>query len=112
MTQTSVTSYLATAMHPYLLRSADAAEEDEVGEEEAERQVEVDGGARALDGATEAKGQDADEQTHQRHGQTDPRDQLQLKGVLGRRGKQTTKDKKRNVGQKKIKKNGNFERQK
>ena len=45
----------------------------------------MDGGTRALDGATQAKGQDADKQTRQRHGQADPCEELQLKGVLGRR---------------------------
>ena len=41
----------------------DACEEDEVGQEEADAEVEVDGVAGALDGAAEHEGEDAQEQT-------------------------------------------------
>ena len=71
----------------------------------------MDGGTRALDGATQAKGQDADKQTRQRHGQADPREELQLEGVLGRRNtlmlelmgeRDRKKKKKQNTGMEKV----------
>lgn len=53
--------------HTHLVVSAgDAAEEDEVGDEEARAQVEVDAVTCSLYGAAEAEGQDAQKQTDQR----------------------------------------------
>lgn len=47
----------------YLVRRlADTDKEDEVCDEEADAEVEVDGGARALDGADKPEGQYADEE--------------------------------------------------
>lgn len=64
------------------LCARDACEEDEDGNEEADAEVQVDAGPRALDGADQWERQDADEQANQWEGQTDPGDQLQLKLVL------------------------------
>lgn len=61
----------------------DAGQEEEVGHEEADAEVEVDGGASPLDGAAELEGEDAEEEAHQGDAQADLGDQLQAKGVLG-----------------------------
>lgn len=65
-----------------IVRSSNAGQEDEVGDEEADAEVQVDGGAGALDGADEAKGQHADEEADQRQEEAHPRDQLQFKHIL------------------------------
>lgn len=46
------------------LRTWDACKEDEGGDEEADAEVQVDGGSRAFDGADQREGQDADEQAN------------------------------------------------
>lgn len=71
-------------MLPYLrLGLGDAGQKEEVGHEEADAEVEVDGGASPLDGAAELEGEDAEEEAQQGDGQADLGDQLQAKGVLG-----------------------------
>ena len=67
-----------------VLRAGDAGEEDKVGDEEADAEVEVDGVAGALDGAEQGEGEDAEEQAHQRQGQAHPGDHPQLELVLVR----------------------------
>lgn len=62
----------------------DADQEDEVGDEEAYAEVQVDGGARPLDGAAELEGQDAQGQAEQRHAQPDFGDQQERHAVLRR----------------------------
>ena len=47
-----------------VLRTWDACKEDEGGDEEADAEVQVDGGSRAFDGADQREGQDADEQAN------------------------------------------------
>lgn len=54
--------YTGSALTYLVLRFADADEEDEVGDEEADTEVQVDGGAGALDGADKPEGQYADEE--------------------------------------------------
>lgn len=61
----------------------DAGQEEEVSHEEADAEVEVDGGASPLDGATELEGEDAEDEAQQGDGQANLGDQLQAKGVLG-----------------------------
>ena len=50
----------------------DAHEEDQLGDEEVEAEVLVDGVAVALQAAEEAEGEEADGQAHQRHGDAHP----------------------------------------
>lgn len=64
----------------------DAGQEEEVGHEEADAEVEVNGGASPLDGAAELEGEDAEDEAQQGDGQADLGDQLQAKGVLGEEG--------------------------
>lgn len=61
---------------------ADAYEEDEVGDEEADTEVQVNGGASVLDGTDKPEGQYADEEAYQRQRESDPCDELKLKHVL------------------------------
>lgn len=61
----------------------DAGQEKEVSHEEADAEVEVDGGASPLDGAAELEGEDAEDEAQQGDGQADLGDQQQAKGVLG-----------------------------
>lgn len=61
----------------------DAGQEEEVSHEEADAEVEVDGGASPLDGAAELEGEDAEEEAQQGDAQADLSDQQQAKGVLG-----------------------------
>ena len=61
----------------------DAREEDQVGQEEADAEVQVDGGARALDGAAEREGEDAQRQAQQGDHQAQLGQQHEAEGVLG-----------------------------
>lgn len=74
-------SVCARAYHRWGLR--DASEKEEVSDEEADAQVQVDGGAGSLYGAAELKGQDAEYEAQQRDGQPDPGGHQEPKGVLG-----------------------------
>lgn len=56
----------------------DADQEDEVGHEEADAEVQVDGGASPLNGSAELKGQDAQDQTHQGNNEADLRHHFQF----------------------------------
>lgn len=47
-----------------VLGTRDACEEDKEGDEEADAEVQVDGGSGALDGADQRERQDADEQAN------------------------------------------------
>lgn len=47
-----------------VVRLADAYEEDEVGDEEADTEVKMNGGAGALDGTDEPEGEYADEKAY------------------------------------------------
>lgn len=54
--------YTGSVLRYLVVRLADADEEDEVCEEEADAEVQVDGGAGALDGTDQPEGQYADEE--------------------------------------------------
>lgn len=57
---------LSVSAHSYHRRGLrDASEEEEVGHEEADTQVQVDGGAGPLNGAAELKGQDGEHEAQQ-----------------------------------------------
>lgn len=56
-------------------------EEEELGDEEVDAQVLVDGVAVALQAAEEAEGEDADGQADERHGHAHARDHAQKKIV-------------------------------
>lgn len=60
----------------------DASEKEEVSDEEADAQVQVDGGAGSLDGAAELKRQDAECEAQQWDGQPDLGHHQEPKGVL------------------------------
>lgn len=64
----------------------DASEKEEVSDEEADAQVQVDGGAGSLDGAAELKRQDAEYEAQQWDGQPELGRQPEPKGVLGDKG--------------------------
>lgn len=60
----------------------DASEKEEVRDEEADAQVQVDGGASSLYGAAELKRQDAEYEAQQWDGQPDLGHHQEPKGVL------------------------------
>lgn len=68
--------------------SGNSGQEDDVSHQEADAQVQVDGGAGALDGAAELERQDAQDQTQYGEDQAYLCQQNQLKGVLEERTRQ------------------------
>lgn len=64
-TSTAFESGLLYARSYHRRRLRDASEEEEVGQEEADTQVQVDGGAGPLNGAAELEGQDGEHETQQ-----------------------------------------------
>lgn len=71
---------LAQTYHRFSLWNA--SHKDEVGHEEADTEVQVDGGAGPLYGAAEHEGQDAQYEAQQGDGQPYLGHQLEPKGVL------------------------------
>lgn len=71
-----------------ILSAGDAHEEHEVGDEEADAEVQVDGVACALDGSHQVKCGNADEEADQRQWQSHPCDQSQLVYILVKKVKQ------------------------
>lgn len=75
-----VTCACAQSYHRWSLW--DSSDKEEVSDEEADAQVQVDGGAGSLYGAAELKGQDAEYEAQQWDGQPDPGHHQEPKGVL------------------------------